>query len=60
VGKILTEGGKNLKGLAFKQIAVTAGESLGREVLNNLADYLSHFALEQFKPKISSTIQSKV
>jgi hypothetical protein len=49
-----------LGGLAFKQIAVTAGEALAREVLNNLADSLSNFVLEQFKPKISSTIQNKV
>jgi preprotein translocase subunit SecA len=60
VGKTLVQSGKNLKSLAFKQIGVATGEAAGREVLNKVADSISHLALEQFKPKISEWIQTKV
>jgi len=60
IGQTLVQSGKNLKSLVFKQIGVSVGEAATREVLNKAADTLSHFALEQFKPQISESIQCKV
>jgi hypothetical protein len=60
IGNTLVQSGKNLKSLAFKQMGVATGEAAMREGLNKVADSLSHFALEQFKPQISLSIQNKV
>lgn len=60
IGKTLVQTGTSLKSLAFKQMMVSTGEAAMREGLNKVADSLSHFALEQLKPQISSSIQSKV
>lgn len=60
ISKTLVQTSKNLKSLAMKQIGVTTGETIVRTGLNQIADSLSHFALEQLKPKISATIQHHV
>ena len=60
IGEGLVQTGANLEALTFKQPIVAIGEAGTREVLNNAMDGLSHFALEQFKPQISATIQNKV
>ncbi|CAF1195636.1 unnamed protein product [Rotaria magnacalcarata] len=60
VSQVLVMTGKNLKGLAIKQIGVTIGENALREGLTKVADFSSHFVLEQLKPQISTMIQSKV
>ncbi|EAS05901.2 helicase carboxy-terminal domain protein (macronuclear) [Tetrahymena thermophila SB210] len=60
IGNTLIKSGKNLKSLAFKQVGVETGQAAMREGLNKAADSLSHFALEQFKPQISESIQNKV
>ncbi|CAF4381932.1 unnamed protein product, partial [Rotaria magnacalcarata] len=60
VSQVLVTTGKNLKGLAIKQIGVTIGENALREGLTKVADFSSHFLLEQLKPQISAMIQSKV
>ncbi|CAF1369972.1 unnamed protein product [Didymodactylos carnosus] len=60
VSQVVVETGKNLKSLAVKQIGVTVGETAVREGLNKAADVSSHFVLEQLKPQLSASIQSKV
>lgn len=49
-----------LKSLRFPQMGIATGEAAVREGLNKVAASLSHFALEQFKPQISASIQNKV
>ncbi|CAF4463410.1 unnamed protein product, partial [Rotaria sp. Silwood2] len=60
VGQVLAATGKNLKTLAIKQVGVKIGENTVREGLNKIADISSHFVLEQVKPQVSASIQSKV
>ncbi|CAF4453722.1 unnamed protein product, partial [Rotaria socialis] len=60
VSQVLVTTGKNLKSLAIKQIGVTIGENALREGLTTVADFSSHFVLEQLKPQVSAMIQSKV
>lgn len=49
----LVKSGENLKYLALNVMVTKTGEAVMREGLNKVADSLSHFGLEQFKPKIS-------
>jgi hypothetical protein len=49
-----------LKDLAFTQIGVATNEAAMREGFNKVADSLSQYGLEMCKPKISSSIKSKV
>ncbi|CAF4608862.1 unnamed protein product, partial [Rotaria magnacalcarata] len=51
VSQVLVMTGKNLKGLAIKQIGVTIGENALREGLTKVADFSSHFVLEQLTPQ---------
>ncbi|CAM4831531.1 unnamed protein product [Rotaria magnacalcarata] len=60
VSQVLVTTGKKFKSLAIKQIGVTIGENALREGLTKVADFSSHFVLEQLKPQISAMIQSKV
>ncbi|XP_047128515.1 uncharacterized protein LOC124809060 [Hydra vulgaris] len=60
VGETVIQTGKNLKSLAFKQMAVTAGISAIKKGSNIVASSLIDLALERFKPEISKYIQAKV
>jgi hypothetical protein len=51
---------QNLKILAFKPAVASNIQAGVREGLNKLADSISHFAMEQFKPQISQSVQTKV
>lgn len=50
----------SLKSLAWKQTITSVGEAGAREILNKAADGLSHYAMDQLKPQIASSIQQKV
>ncbi|CAF4874808.1 unnamed protein product, partial [Rotaria sp. Silwood1] len=51
---------KNLNSLAVKHIAVTIQKNIIRECLSKSMDVSSHFLLNQWKPKVSESIQREV
>jgi len=56
----VVKAGSELNKLALRQIFATTAGAVAREGLNTLVDYLFNFALEKFKPEISSLIQKKI
>jgi hypothetical protein len=60
IGETLKQCSKSLKSCALKKTGVTISEAAGREGLNKLVDFSSHFIFEQLKSQISSSIQNKV
>ena len=60
LGQVMMTTSHHSKGLAFKFVAVKAGEAVVREGINTGIQCLSNFSFELLKPKICDLIQSRV